>query len=269
VSPSIEAQRQAALLEAIRALDRHAPPGWLAPGGEHAPLAPYQGHVRALAPRVLSQAYPTVHAMLGDEMWPQVARQLWLSHPPHEGDLNRWGAALPDWLAAQDDLSAWPWLPDVARLDWACHDCAQAADAALDTASLEQLPLEDPDRLVIRLMPAMRIVNSAWPVVSLYRAHQAAEANDASPDDVLALTQQLLAAPQAECAIVTRPQWQAVVETLPAEWCDWMVALSSEDPISVGQALTRQAADFDLGAWLSCALQRHWIWRIELRTPED
>jgi hypothetical protein len=268
VSQSIEAQRQAALLTAIRGHASLSAPGWLAPGAEGTPLAPYQGHVRALAPRVLSQAYPTVHIMLGDEVWPRVAQQLWLCHPPHEGDLNRWGEDLPDWLAAQDELSAWPWLPDVARLDWACHDSAQATDAELETASLEQLPLEDPDRLVIRLMPAARIVSSAWPVVSLYRAHHAAAAN-ASPDDVLVTVQQLLAEPLAECAIVTRPQWQPVVETLHVEWCDWMVALSSKDPISVGQALSRHAGDIDLSDWLSCALQRHWIWRIELRTPED
>lgn len=268
MSQSIEAQRQSALLAAIRGQASLSPPGWLTPGTMRAPLAPYQGHVRALAPRVLSQAYPTVHAMLGDDVWPHVAHQLWQRHPPQEGDLNRWGAALPDWLATQDDLSAWPWLPDMARLDWACHDCAQAADAELDAASLERLALEEPDLLVIRLMPAVRIVNSAWPVVSLYRAHHEAAAH-ASPDDVLMAEQQLLAEPQVECAIVTRPHWQPVVEALPAEWRHWMTALLREESISVGQALSRHAGDIDLGTWLTCALQRHWIWRIELRTPED
>lgn len=259
MSSDTEAQRQRALLSAIRAQASDPMPArWIAPEREAAGLAPYRGHARVLAPRVLAQAFPTVHALLGaldDEAWSRLARQLWHDHPPVEGDLNRWGAALPGWLSAHTRGVDWPWLSDVARLDWACHESTQAADATLQGDTLARLGDTEPDALLIRLMPSIHVVRSDWPVVSLRCA----------PDPAWRPS---LAALEAECALITRPGWHPQVDVLPPAWVDWMSAMVMGDAQPrLGALLDRQAPAFDLTAWLTHALTQGWIWRVDLRSP--
>lgn len=251
-----EAQRQRALLAAIRqGASDTALTHWIHPDRDAAGLAPYQGHARVLAPRVLAQAFPTVRALLGDEAWASLAQQLWRDHPPVEADLNRWGAALPAWLNAHHSGVDWPWLGDVARLDWACHESTQAADATLQGDTLARLGDTAPQDLMIRLMPSIHVVRSEWPVVSLRRAPDPAW-RPAHP------------APEAECALVSRPGWHPQVDVLPPTWVDWMSALASgaEQP-PLDTLLDRQAPAFDVTAWLTHALTQGWIWRVDVRSP--
>lgn len=208
-----------------------------------------------LAPRVLAQAFPTVHALVGDDAWTPLACQLWHDHPPVDSDLNRWGAALPGYLRTHASAITRPWLSDVARLDWACHDSTQAADATLQGETLARLGEYDPDALLIRLMPSIHVIPSDWPVVRLRSDHRQA----LEPTQVT---------PHAECALVSRPGWHPQVDVLKPAWVDWMCALAQgdEQPL-LNTLLDRQSPAFDLTAWLTHALTQGWIWRVDLRNP--
>lgn len=128
------------------------------------------GHMRA--ERALLATYPVVAQLLGAESAAGLARTLWHVHPPSKGDLALWGDALPEFLADSAQLQEEPYLADVARVEWALHRCATAADADTDSSSLALLTTQDPDQLGLRLAPGCMVIRSPWPIVSILSAHQ-------------------------------------------------------------------------------------------------
>lgn len=138
-------------------------------------LKAYQSNGHALAQRALGATYPVLAQLLGDESFAALARAVWHAQPPARGDVAQWGADLPDFLAASEQLSEEPYLADVARVEWALHRCASAADAVADPASLGLLMSADPAELRLNLAPGCTLVQSAWPVASIITAHLRAE----------------------------------------------------------------------------------------------
>ena len=134
-------------------------------------LKAYQTNGHMLAQRALLAAYPVVAQLLGEESLADLARAVWHAHPPVRGDLALWGDVLPDYLARSPQLQEEPYLADVARVEWALHRCATAADAAADPASLALLTTENPDQLGLRLAPGCAVFRSLWPVASILGAH--------------------------------------------------------------------------------------------------
>ncbi len=166
MNPSL-ADRQRALLDALL---QSRPPGpeaaWHGPG-----LGAYRANAHAHAERALLGAYPVVAALLGEQAFHALARALWHQHPPTQGDLGDWGAALAGFIAHQTDLASLPYLGDVARLEWALHGAGRAGDAVPDAASFAWLEREPPERLCLRLAPGTAVLLSPWPVLSLLDAH--------------------------------------------------------------------------------------------------
>ena len=64
-----------------------------------------------------------------------------------------------------------PYLADVARVEWALHTCASAADAELQAATLALLGSHDLDTLRLQLAPGTTVLCSPWPAASLVQAH--------------------------------------------------------------------------------------------------
>lgn len=221
-------------------------------------LAAYRGNARAVAERALAAAYPTIRAMLGEEDFAQLAHELWLAQPPERGDLGEWGAALPVHLAAHDQLSAWPWLPDCARLDWAVHRCERAADAAFEPATLALLEQADPALLHLALLPGSTVLRSPHPLATLHAAHAGTASLDAA--------RAALDGGHGEDVIVWRRGWRAAVQALPAGWAGFMADLLQ--PLPLGPALER-TSDLDFATWLPHAIQAGWLWRIEDPTTNE
>ncbi|MEY4748644.1 MAG: hypothetical protein RIQ60_858 [Pseudomonadota bacterium] len=208
--PASEAQCQALAHDQSRLL------GWLMDGGPSAPaaeapagLAIYLNNAEGLARRCLSAAYPVLRELIGAEGFDAMAGVYRRADPPRHGDLADWGSGLADWLAAAADLlSDAPYLPDMARLEWALHCAELAADgahppplvgrdagpdgAAPDVARkgtmaavslvgvtvLERLADTEPATLQLGLAAATQVWSSPYPVVAIWQAHQAAAVDD-------------------------------------------------------------------------------------------
>lgn len=256
-----EAQRQQALMSAIHA----------SPRADDTPgLRAHRGHVRVVSGQVLTNAYPKVATLVGQDTLAQLAWQLWRQHPPTSADLGDWGHALPELLANlvthDADWQAWTCLPDLARLEWACQQCERACEQAPDLGSLQLLGSAEPQDITVDLQAGLAVLSSPWPWVELWPALSAA---DTEPQGLQALMQP----PQArtQTAVVSRPPeghvsgsspWLARLTPLPAAMRDWMQTLAQGDPPSLLTLLDQQPADFDFTAWLTLALQEGWIWRV-------
>ena len=248
-----EAARQQALL---RALWRDAPDaalaGWLRePAQAGAGLQAYRANAGAHAERALAAAYPTVQQLLGDESFAALARAHWQADPPLRGDLAQWGAGLAAFIADDAQLAAEPYLADMARLDWAVHQAAQAADAQ-DPQGLPLLAQVEPQRLRLRLQPGCALLASAHPVATIWLAHHGGDPSGEG-DDRFAAARAALAARQAETAWVLRQGWRVTVRALPAAEARFTRALLQRQPLA--SALQGAGTDFSFETWLIAALQ--------------
>ena len=239
-------------------------------------LASYQSNAHMLAERVLVAAYPVVTAILSPESMGQLARALWHRHPPVRGDLARWGADLPDFIAASPQLAELPWLADVARIEWALHAAATAANvadgvtdqsglpASADLASLALLTTHDPDQLTLTLAAGTTCLALDWTATRIVLAHlaeteaapvtaRAMAVNAALPQAVAELGD-VWAVAQPEQALVWRPGPSPMGRPLCRVAADGEAGLLAS--LQAGQSLLAALQDspLDWAAWLPQAI---------------
>ena len=257
---ALAAQQQALLTallahpaqDAIETLATHVTKPW-ARG-----LKAYQTNGHALAERALQAAYPVLTQLLGEDSLGDLARAFWHAQPPVRGDLALWGAGLAEFVATSAQLADEPYLADVARLEWALHHCASAADQPQDPASFALLMQHDPAQLQLRLAPGCAVLPSAWPVVSIVAAHL-----EATPS--LEEAGQRLRAGVAETALVWRAGLQPQVREAVAGEADLLTALLAGCSLS---AALGAAPVLDFNAWLPLAVQSQLLLGASLSPQE-
>jgi hypothetical protein len=233
-------------------------------------LKSYQSNAHMLAERVLVAAYPVVTAILSPESMGQLARALWHRHPPVRGDLARWGADLPGFIAASPQLAELPWLADVARIEWALHTAATAANvadgvpASTDLTSLALLTTHDPDQLTLTLAAGTTCLALDWTATRIVLAHlaeseaapvtaRALAVNAALPQAVAELGD-VWAVAQPEQALVWRPGPSPMGRPLCRVAADGEAGLLAS--LQAGQPLLAALQDspLDWAAWLPQAI---------------
>jgi hypothetical protein len=138
----------------------------------------------------LAGAYPVVRRLVGEAFFDEAATRHAQAEPSRSGDLNRFGAGFAQFLARYPHAAALPYLPDVARLEWAWHESLAAAEAAgLDFAALARVDPALQPRIRFAVHPSVRVVHSRYPVLAIWEANQPGrdgtpEAGE-GPDDIL------------------------------------------------------------------------------------
>jgi len=163
----------------------------LGDGPADAGMAIYRGNALAVHRDALAASHPVVRRLVGDAFFAEAAARFARACPSTSGDLHAYGGpAFATFLAGYAPGSELPFLPDVARPEWAVHECEHAADGKpLDHAALGALPGEALPGLRLRLHPAVRLVESAHPILAIWEANQEGRdgtvERDAGPDRVL------------------------------------------------------------------------------------
>lgn len=220
-------------------------------------LGAYRGNGLALAERALASAHPTLVELLGPESFAALARTFWLKQPPDDGDIACFGAGLAAFIDGDAQLASDPYLADVARLEWAVHRCAFAADAPSQVTGLERLGAEDAPGCGLTLRPGTTLCRSSWPVRSIWQAHRR---TDGGRFDAV---RRAIACRQAETALVLREGWRVRVDRLDERDAAFTAAVLHGQVLEV--ALTEAGDGFDFQAWLVRAVQQQWL--VEVRPP--
>jgi hypothetical protein len=152
----------------------------------------YRRNMLANLGGALAATFPVVERLVGEAFFREAARAFVLAHPSRSGDLNEYGESFADFLGGYPHARPLAYLPDVARLEWACHESYQAADApAFDLASLGSVPAEAYPRIRFALHPAVRLVRSPHAIEAIWSANQAGRDGtpdrDAGPDAVVVI----------------------------------------------------------------------------------
>ena len=208
-------------------------------------LKAYQTNAHLLAERALHATFPVLIQLVGVDNLPGLARAFWHAHPPRRGDLAQWGAELPAFIQASEQLATESYLVDVAAVEWALHRCASAPNLRTDPASFGLLMQHDPLKLQLQLAPGGAVFTSTWPVASILGAHLS---QTPSFDEV----RERLRTGRGESILVWREAYRPRVrEALGAE-VDLVTRLLQGD--ALGDAL-EAAPDLDFNAWLPMAVQ--------------
>ena len=145
-------------------------------------LAIYRANGRANYRNALAATYPVVKRLTGAPFFDAAVDAFVAAHPPVAGDLNIYGERLAGFLERYSPAADLPYLPDVARLEWAIDEANRAADASrAPDAVLAVLSIVAPERLPqvrLALGASCRLVTSAFPILRIWRANQPDRAGD-------------------------------------------------------------------------------------------
>jgi hypothetical protein len=127
----------------------------------------YQNNRNLILRDVLKGVYPVTAALLGDKFTDFACHEFGNAFPPQSADMNAFGAGFADFLSYIPAVRDFPYVPDVARLEWAAHESYLApAHAALKAEDLEKV--EDPLNMRLFLQPHVFLLRSGWPVDKLW-----------------------------------------------------------------------------------------------------
>jgi uncharacterized protein (UPF0276 family) len=206
----------------------------------------YRGNLDAHWQRALNAAYPVLRQLVGDDFFAGLAGVYGRAHPAVDPDLNRFGAALPDFLDGFAPAAGHPYLSDVARLEWCVHEAWYAADTDGAPPSLAGLAPAAFEAARAALHPSLRLHASGWATVALWRAHHAQPGCAPDFPDVLRADTH---------ALVLRPRFDVEVRSIGAPEHVALARLAHGD--TFGAALDAAFAldeDFDVALYL-----RRWL----------
>ncbi|XGA68492.1 DUF692 family protein [Duganella sp. BuS-21] len=205
----------------------------------------YRGNLTETWTKTLAAAYPVVLALLGEEFFGGLARAYGRVHLSDDGDLNRFGAHFATFLRDFPHAADYPYLPDMATLEWQLHRAHYAPQAqVLSAAQLAAIAPDQIEAAVFTLHPAVQLLASPWAVIPLWLAHQPDSGVD-FPEDMTTPSH----------GVVVRPAWRAGVQPLsPASYAALQVLQEGGNFGAALDAAFEHDDNFDVAASL-----QHWL----------
>jgi hypothetical protein len=205
----------------------------------------YRNNVLGNYRKALGATFPVVRRLVGVPFFNAAVDAFVRAYPSRHGDVNRYGGELARFLAAYAPARELPYLPDVARLEWAIDQAAIAADARpLDLDALAAVPADAFEHLRFVLNPSAHFVASLYPVLRIWQVNQ----DGFEGDDTVDL------GAGGDSLLVLRGASGVSIERLGAGEHALLTALARR--AGLGEAAAR-AADKEEGFDLTRALRDH------------
>lgn len=214
----------------------------------------YRNNVIVSLSEALAATYPAVHRLLGEEYFRALAPEFIRAHPPTSPVLMFYGETFAEFLEGFEPLAGYPYLGDVARIEWAWLQAYHAADAEPMTAdALGQIAPEDLAKARFDKHPAAHVLRSDHPSLTIFMRNR-------DEDDASAANGALDSDLGGEDVLVTRPGLDVEVRGLPVGGAVFLLALMGG--ASLGEAAQLAGEDaaarqqaFDLAANISGMLE--------------
>ncbi|MEP3049080.1 MAG: DNA-binding domain-containing protein [Roseibium sp.] len=161
--------------EALLDPDCATPTGIIGPDGKSSPkrFNVYRNNVIASLSEAIGETFPAIKNLLGEEYFSALARVFVGQHPPKSPVLIWYGEEFAEFLEAFPPLAEFPYLADVARVEWAWVQAYHAEDAVpFDPAELGSIDQEQIGAVSFKRHPSAQIVISRWPIWDLIRANR-------------------------------------------------------------------------------------------------
>jgi Putative DNA-binding domain len=136
-------------------------------------LGIYRNHAFATLGDALKAAFPVVCRLVDERFFAYAAHEYLRGHPPHARCLVEYGADFAEFLVGFEPCGTVPYLPDVARFEWALNIAATVSEAtAMAAEELAAVPAERAAYVALRLQPSLSYLASPWPVDTIWQANQ-------------------------------------------------------------------------------------------------
>lgn len=119
----------------------------------------------------LAEDFPAVRATVGADRFHNLITDYLLVHPSTHPSLRFAGQHLPAMLTTHSLSGQWPFLAELARLEWGILDAFDAADGSLlHESDLERIPAANWGDLRLRLVPSAQLLHFEWSVHETWKA---------------------------------------------------------------------------------------------------
>jgi len=136
----------------------------------------YRNHAVSTLGAVLESVFPVVCRLVDRRFFGYAAHEYLRGHAPHSRCLAEYGAGFADFLARFGPCKQLPYLPDIARFEWALKAAAAVREATpLMIEALAKVPHEAAVSLKISLQPSVRYFASRWPIDAIWLANRQQE----------------------------------------------------------------------------------------------
>ncbi|NEX48661.1 DUF2063 domain-containing protein [Rhodobacter sp. ETT8] len=133
-------------------------------------FAVYRNNGAVSLSEALGSRFPVIRQLVGASFFAALARAYLETSRPRSPVLAEWGASFAAFLEHFPPLAAYPYLGDVARIEYARGRAFHAADAPpVDPRALAGA---DPDRVRLGLHPSVHLLDCAYPAVSIWMRNQ-------------------------------------------------------------------------------------------------
>ncbi|MCC2606520.1 HvfC/BufC family peptide modification chaperone [Planctobacterium marinum] len=217
----------------------------------------YQDNVLLTAARSLSLTYPVLDKMIGSDALLVLSRRLLKTELPDSGDWADWGSQLHSLLEQSELRSEYPYLQDIARLEWLVSQASRSPATPFVAESLSQLEQPDLSQVFMQLSPSLSLLESEYPVLPMWQAHQNLAKGQELPGSALAAIAEM--GRQNNYCVVVQTPVRPDIHSLDAAEFQWLRGITAGLSVS---ALLDTYPGVDFVKWLSIAIEKHWLLRF-------
>lgn len=133
----------------------------------------YRNNVFSNLTNALKQTYSMIDQLMGETFFTYLAHAYIKQFPPTSGNLDTYGENFGAFLGSHAEVAEFPYLPDVAALEWACHQSFMAEEVPpFPMLALSKVAEEDQEYLCFTLHPSCYLLHSAFPLYRIWEVHQ-------------------------------------------------------------------------------------------------
>jgi len=137
-------------------------------------LAIYRGSIFGLYTNALSAIYPVCERLFGEQFFDALCDRYIPEHPSTSPNLQDYGQSFAEFLQGFEPVASLPYMPDVARLEWAWHQAFHArSHEPLDSGRLSRVKEKEMEHIVFQLAPGATLLTSNYPVDRIWQCNQA------------------------------------------------------------------------------------------------
>jgi len=138
---------------------------------------------------ILTATYPVLQKIVGESFFRTVASFYIETNSQITGNRHTYGGKLASFLSLYEPAASWPYLPDIAAIEWAYFQASIADDApALDFSELTDLITKHPG-FIVSLHPGVHYIELNFNALEIWQEHQKNEIEtiklQESPQNVL------------------------------------------------------------------------------------
>ncbi len=208
----------------------------------------YRNNVALSLINVLKDTFPVTEKIVGEDFFKTMARDFSRDNLPQSPVMIEYGAEFPAFIKNFAPAYSLPYLSDVARLEWARTIAYNAADHTPQSIeALAGFNEADIPNICFIIHPSVSLIQSDWPVVSIWQAHQREEIDESIRNLMNKET-----GAKSETALVIRPHLDVLIHSLSPSTYEFLSAL--KDVKTFGEAVEKALnidPAFDIPANLS------------------